>query len=296
MRLLVTGKSGQVVTALVERGTAQGIQILKVGRPEFDLTNPNAGLEAIANARPDVIVSAAAYTAVDRAESEVHLAEAINATGPRAVAGLAAELGVPIVHLSTDYVFDGTKATPYIECDLTNPLGVYGRTKLAGEQAIAAATLNHAILRTAWVYSPFGNNFLKTMLRVAAERPAVRVVDDQFGNPTSALDIADTVLLVARNLQDQPNDTSLRGIFHMAGTGEASWADFAEEIFSMSRHIGGPFANVTRITTSDYGTPAKRPANSRLDTSKLQKTHGAVLPAWQTSTRSTLLRLLVGGA
>lgn len=292
MRLLVTGKSGQVVSALIERGVAAAVDIVAVGRPEFDLANAEAGLSALADARPDVIVSAAAYTAVDKAESDQQAAEAINATGPSAIAGLAARIGVPIVHLSTDYVFDGSKTAPYLETDPTDPLGVYGRTKLAGEEAVTAAGPNHAILRTAWVYSPFGSNFLKTMLRVGAERAELRVVDDQVGNPTSALDIADAVLTVARNLYERPDDASLRGVFHMTGSGEASWADFATEIFAISEELGGPAAKVARITTADYPTPARRPANSRLSTTRLQQVHGVVMPAWQTSTRAAVARLL----
>ncbi len=296
MRIVVTGKSGQVATALAERAAAQGIELSAVGRPEFDLTNAEAGLSAIADARPDVIVSAAAYTAVDKAESDQANAEVVNATGPGVVSRLAAELGIPIVHLSTDYVFDGSKSSPYVENDPTNPLGVYGQTKLAGEQAVAAAAPLHVILRTAWVYSPFGNNFLKTMLRVGAERAKLRVVDDQRGNPTSALDIADAVIAVARNLLERPTDASLRGIFHLAGRGEASWAGFAAEIFAVSGALGGPSSRVARITTAEYPTPAKRPANSRLATDKLQRFHGVVMPDWQTSTRAALTRLLARGA
>lgn len=292
MRLLVTGKSGQVVSALIERGAVLGVDVIAVGRPEFDLADAEAGIAALAEAQPDVIVSAAAYTAVDKAESDQEAAQAINGTGPGVIAALAARLGVPVVHISTDYVFDGSNPAPYVENDPTNPLGVYGKTKLAGEEAVAAATPNHAILRTAWVYSPFGNNFLKTMLRVGAERPELRVVVDQVGNPTSALDIADAVIAVARNLHERPGDASLRGIFHVTGSGDASWADFAIEIFAVSSELGGPVARVARITTADYPTPARRPASSRLSTARLHQVHGVVMPAWQTSTRTTVARLL----
>ncbi len=292
MRLIVTGKSGQVVTALIERGTAQGVEIVSFGRPEFDLAHAQAGLTAIADAQPDVIVSAAAYTAVDKAESEPDTAQAINGIGPGALAQLAAKLNVPLIHISTDYVFDGTKHGPYVETDPTNPLGVYGKTKLSGELSVMAATSNHVILRTAWVYSPFGNNFLKTMLRVGVERSELRVVDDQNGNPTSALDIADAVIAVAHNLVAHPDNASLRGVFHLTGSGEASWADFATEIFAVSGELGGPSANVVRITTEDYPTPARRPANSRLSGEKLRQVHGVTMPSWQISTRETIARLL----
>ncbi|WP_417583114.1 dTDP-4-dehydrorhamnose reductase [Pelagibacterium sp.] len=294
MKLLVTGKAGQVVTALIERGATQGVEIVAMGRPELDLANPQEGLFRIAVVKPDAIVSAAAYTSVDKAEAEADLAERINAHGPAALAQLAGELDIPIIHLSTDYVFDGSKLSPYVETDQTNPLGVYGATKLAGERAVASATDNHAILRTAWVYSPFGNNFLKTMLKLASTRPELRVVDDQHGNPTSALDIADAVIKVAGNLLARPDHQSLRGTFHLTGTGEVSWADFALEIFAQSARLGGPSANVRRISTVDYPTPAKRPANSQLDTTKLHSVHGITMPDWQSSTHNTIARLLAG--
>jgi dTDP-4-dehydrorhamnose reductase len=292
MRIVVTGKSGQVATALAEKAAERGVTLIAVGRPEFDLAHADQGMDAIVAARPDVIVSAAAYTAVDKAESDVDMASAVNASGPAALGQFAAQLRVPIVHLSTDYVFDGSKSEPYVESDPTNPLGVYGATKLVGEHAVALATANHAILRTAWVYSPFGANFLKTMLRVGAERPQLRVVDDQVGNPTSALDIADAVLTVAQNLHVRPDESDLRGIFHMTGSGEGSWADFATEIFAASRALGGPNAEVARITTADYPTPARRPANSRLRCDRLAHIHGIVMPAWQTSTRTAVARLV----
>jgi dTDP-4-dehydrorhamnose reductase len=292
MRIVVTGKNGQVATALTERASEFGVTLICVGRPEFDLADVDRGLDLIAAAEPDAIVSAAAYTAVDKAETETDTAQVVNAEGPRRLAQLAAKLSVPIIHLSTDYVFDGSKQIPYVESDETNPLGVYGSTKLAGELAVADGTLNYAILRTAWVYSPFGANFLKTMLRVARERSELRVVSDQFGNPTSALDIADAVLAVARNLHSRPHEQELRGVFHMAGTGEASWADFAEAIFLASAELSGPTASVKRIPTSEYPTPAKRPANSRLSCNKLSLVHGVIMPSWEASTRKTVARLI----
>lgn len=292
MRLVVTGKTGQVATALVECAEQLGVTVLTVGRPAFDLGEAEAGLDALAAAKPDVIVSAAAYTAVDKAESEVNAARAANVDGPAAVARLAARLSVPLIHLSTDYVYDGSKPTPYVETDTTNPLSVYGVTKLDGERAVSAATADHAILRTAWVYSPFGSNFLKTMLRVGAGRPELRVVDDQLGNPTSALDIAGAIVRVARNLRERPDDVSLRGIFHMTGSGEASWADFASAIFAASHELGGPRADVVRITSAEYPTPARRPANSRLCCDKLRQVHGVVMPDWQRSAQTTIARVL----
>ena len=291
MRLLVTGSKGQLVTALLERSAADGIDIVPLGRPQLDLAEPATIGPAIAATKPDAIISAAAYTAVDKAQSERELAFAVNATGAGAVAAAAAQLDVPVIHISTDYVFNGASPRPYRETDATAPLGIYGASKLAGEQAVAVATPNHAILRTAWVYSPFGANFLKTMLRLAAERPEINVVNDQLGNPTAALDLADAILRVAGNLLAN-SDPALRGVFHCAGTGEASWADFATAIMATSRSLGGPFANIHPIPTSAYPTPAPRPANSRLDCGKLRATHGVVMPTWQHSTEQTVRRLL----
>ena len=290
MRIAVTGKSGQVVTALRER--AMGALILPIGRPEIDLRHPRDVLPLLQSIKPDALVSAAAYTAVDKAESEPDDARAINAEAPGYLAAAASELGIPIVHLSTDYVFDGLKATPYLEIDPTGPLGVYGSTKLAGEQAVAAATDNYAILRTAWVYSPYGNNFLKTMLRLAGERTELRVVSDQIGNPTSAFDIADAVLQVIHNLVAAPSAMKLRGIFHMTASGQASWADFAREIMASSAELGGRHADVVSISTADYPTLAHRPANSRLDSTKLSQEHQVTLPRWQQSARTVVARLV----
>lgn len=292
MRLLVTGKTGQVATALLEQAAQGDVEVVAVGRPEFDLVDPTRGFDLIAAARPDVIVSAAAYTAVDQAEGDEAAANLVNGTAPGVLAQWARDLDIPIVHLSTDYVFDGRKPEPYDEQDQTNPLGAYGRSKLLGETAVAAGTPNHAILRTAWVYSPFGKNFLKTMLRLGADRPVVRVVADQIGNPTAAIDIAHAIVAVSRNLLDQPLAPALRGIFHLTASGEASWAEFASEIFAGSRALGGPAPDVVAISTSEYPTPAARPANSRLSGTKLADRHHIVLPQWRNSTRQTLERLL----
>lgn len=291
MRIAVTGRSGQVVSSLVERGGSAGHHIIAIGRPELDLNDPATVVSALNAAAPDVVVSAAAYTAVDKAESEPELAYAVNARGAGAVAEAAHSLGVPLVHISTDYVFDGTLDRPYLEADQTGPTGVYGASKLAGEQAVMSALGdNSAVLRVAWVYSPFGANFVKTMLRVAGDRDEISVVDDQVGNPTSALDLADGILRVASNLVRSP-DPDLRGIFHMTASGEASWADFAASIFDTSAAHGGPKARVRRITTDEYPTPAARPANSRLDCGLIAHTHGITLPDWRLSLKPVIARL-----
>lgn len=291
MRIAVTGKTGQVVTALAERGALAGHEIVALGRPGLDLADPASVLRAIEAARPDAVVSAAAYTAVDKAESERDLAFAVNGRGAGAVAEAAKALGVPLVHISTDYVFDGQLDRPYAESDPTGPTGVYGASKLAGEEAVLAAHGdNSAVLRVAWVYSPFGGNFVKTMLRLAGDRDEVGVVADQIGNPTSALDIADGILKVATNMVSD-SYPGLRGLFHMTARGEASWADFAEAIFAASAAQGGPCATVRRIGTADYPTPARRPANSRLDCRKVADVHGVVLPPWQGALETVVARL-----
>jgi dTDP-4-dehydrorhamnose reductase len=292
MRIIVIGKEGQVARSLAERARAHGAQAVLVGRPKLDLADPSGIEDALIETGGDIIVNAAAYTAVDQAESAPELAEAINGIGAGVVAGTAAAMNVPLIHLSTDYVFDGTSDHPYREDDPVAPLGVYGASKLLGEEAVAAEAENYAILRTAWIYSPFGKNFVKTMLRLAGDRDEIGVVADQLGSPTSALDIADGIIAISRNLLEKPEDRNLRGLFHMAGTDFASWAEFAAEIFALSARFGGPSARVRPIASTDYPTPAKRPANSRLDCTKLKETHGVVLPPWQASLETTVKRLI----
>lgn len=292
MRVVVTGREGQVARALAERAYAHDATVVFVGRPECDLALPETISPALLAAQPDIILSAAAYTAVDQAESEDSRATAINGHAAGIIGVAAREIGVPVIHLSTDYVFDGSLQRPYREDDPVGPVSVYGRSKLLGEQTVAAACPDHAILRTAWVYSPFGKNFVKTMLRLARTHDLLRVVSDQQGAPTSALDIADGVLRVAANLLDHPQDRSLRGTFHMTGQGETSWAGLAERIFATSQALGGPTARVEPIATQDYPTPARRPANSRLDCSRLKATHAVALPPWQDSVDACVTRLL----
>jgi dTDP-4-dehydrorhamnose reductase len=295
VRVAVTGREGQVVRSLIERAGGTDIEIVPVGRPELDLAGaPEAIMARLEGSSPDVIISAAAYTQVDKAESEPELAFAINEHGARAVARSASKLGVPLIHLSTDYVFDGAKTSPYAEEDRIGPTGVYGASKLAGERVVLAEHDNSAVLRTAWVYSPFGGNFVKTMLRLAGDRDEISVVDDQRGNPTNALDIADGLLRVAANLCGS-DDAAQRGVFHMTSAGESSWAELAEAIFALSAATGGASASVKRIRTVDYPTPAKRPANSRLDSGKLDRVHGVRLPEWRSSLKDVVARLVEPG-
>lgn len=291
MRIVVTGREGQVARSLAERAPVSGHELVRLGRPELDLANdPDAIADVLAKARPQVIVSAAAFTAVDKAESERELAFAVNERGAGAVARAARRLGVPVVHLSTDYVFDGEKAAAYVESDSTGPTGAYGESKLAGEVAVRSEQPASAVLRTAWVYSPFGANFVKTMLRLANDRDTVRVVADQRGNPTSALDIADGVIAVAENLASE--DEAYRGVYHMTAAGEATWAEFAEAVLAVSARAGGPSAKVERIATADFPTAARRPANSRLDSGRLAQVHGVRLPDWKDSLPAVVERLL----
>ncbi|BCJ92307.1 NAD(P)-dependent oxidoreductase [Terrihabitans soli] len=292
MKILVTGREGQIARSLVEQARGRpNIVMETVGRPELDLVKPESVMAAIRERKPDLVVSAAAYTAVDQAEDDVDMALTVNAGGARAAAKAAAELGVPVVHLSTDYVFSGDKAGAYLEDDPVGPQSAYGRTKLAGEVAVADANPKHVILRTAWAYSPFGRNFVKTMLAQAQTRSSIGVVCDQFGNPTSALDIADGILHIARALAAMPSADKF-GIFHLAGTGSTSWAGFAENIFVESRSAGGPFAAVQRISTAEYPSKAKRPANSRLSTDKLARVYGWRAPDWRLSCADIVRRLV----
>ncbi|MGO9006556.1 MAG: dTDP-4-dehydrorhamnose reductase [Beijerinckiaceae bacterium] len=279
MRIAVTGRRGQVARALQERAGPR-LEVLAIGRPEFDLAAPIDPTVLFKHMRADVIVNAGAFTAVDRAETEQGLALRTNAIGAGLVAQAAANLGVPVIQISTDYVFDGGAVRPYREDDPVAPANFYGQSKLAGEEAVRAATPNHVILRTSWIYAPYGQNFLRTMLRLAADREEIRVVADQQGTPTSALDIAVGLERVARNLVDRPDESLLRGTFHLTNAGQTSWAGFATEIFKLTVECGGPSARVVPIETAQYPTPARRPAFSCLDTGKIERIHGVLLPHW----------------
>lgn len=295
-RIVVTGHEGQLARALKERAAGQAeVELLTVGRPELDLARPDSIYPVLAGLRPDLVVNAAAYTAVDLAESEPELAMAINGEGAGAVAAAANRLRAPVIQISTDYVFSGDLGRAYAETDTVGPLSAYGRSKRAGELAALTRNADSVVLRTAWAYSPFGRNFAKTMLKLAEDRDQVSVVADQFGAPTSAMDLADGVLAVARNLLARPDDRELRGVFHMTAAGRASWAEFAEAIFQASQAAGGPYATVKPITTADYPTPARRPANSQLDCAKLLRLHGVALPDWRRSAAMVVERLVAEG-
>lgn len=294
MRILVTGRVGQVVTALLEKASGPAVEMVNAGRPAFDLARPDTLAAAIEAARPDVVVNAAAYTAVDKAESEPVLAMAVNGDGAGCVADATERLAIPLIHLSTDYVFDGCKAGPYVEADAVAPLGAYGASKLEGERQVAARCRRHLILRTAWVHSPFGANFVKTMLRVAGTRPEIGVVDDQWGCPTYAPHLAEAIVSLARDVGGAGAEDTRWGIYNVAGGGETTWCGFAREIFARSAELGGHMARVRAMTTAEYPTPARRPANSRLDCARLEKVFGLRLPDWREGTARCVARLLAG--
>lgn len=278
MKILVCGHNGQVAQALQAQLRGLGdVQVL--GREHLDMAFPEALREPLRRLAPQLIVNAAAYTAVDQAESEPGQAFAINAQSPQVLAEEAQRLGAPLIHYSTDYVFDGDNPLPYTEADRPNPLGVYGRSKLAGEQAITAAAGEHLILRTSWVYSLYGRNFLLTMQRLLQEKPQLRVVDDQIGAPTWATSIA----IATRELIQrwQSGQHGAWGTYHLAAQGETSWYGFAQAIGEQLKARGLPCAELLPIPASEYPTPARRPANSRLDCSRLAREWDVRLPHWQ---------------
>lgn len=284
-RLALTGQHGQVARALAELAPPE-ITLVPLARPDFDLADPATFAPALDTSKPDAILSVAAYTAVDEAESDRDTAHAVNATAPGLLGAEAARRNIPILHLSTDYVFDGTKGD-WREEDPPAPLGVYGASKLAGERAVAAATPNHMILRTAWVISPFGRNFARTILNAARTRPALSVVDDQHGNPTSAHEIARALLLLAPRLIADPSP-ALRGTFHMSAEGQTTWAGLARALIAEA----GLSTPVTPIATADWPTPATRPAYSTLAGSKLARIHGLRLADWRDTLPGIVTRIM----
>jgi dTDP-4-dehydrorhamnose reductase len=294
MRLLIAGWQGQVARALVEAAPGcPDVTACAVGRAALDICEAKSIERALSGISPTVVINSAAYTAVDKAETDVERAFALNRDGARLLAEAAAKRGIPIIHLSTDYVFDGRKQGYYVEDDVTSPATVFGRSKLEGEEVVRAANPKHIILRTSWVFSPGGRNFVKTMLAQAAEHARVRVVDDQRGSPTYAPHLVTIILELARRLS-KPDANGPWGVFHAANSGTTTWRDLAEEVFKRSSALGGPVAEVDPIRSADYPTPAPRPANSQLDCSKLERTFRMRLPAWQDGVADCVLRILRG--
>jgi dTDP-4-dehydrorhamnose reductase len=286
----VIGASGQVARALVRAAGLRDVPVVVGGRPDVDLNSTNSVTEFLHAAKPSLVINAAAYTAVDKAETDEAAAIELNVKGPTRLAAWCALESVPLIHISTDFVFDGTKRTPYLEDDARNPLSVYGRTKSQGEGAVRLVLPEHIILRTAWVYSADGNNFLKTMLRLGAERDCVRVVADQAGTPTTADDIAGALLDMAASI------TSKRvaepwGTYHFVAGGQTTWHGFAAEIFAQAAALGLKTPKLEAITTADYPLPAVRPAYSVLDTAKIGATFGIAPNPWQTGVAETVRQL-----
>ena len=295
MRLLITGSQGQVARAFIEAAPAQkDIEACAIGRPGLDICNTPTIERALSDIKPDIVINTAAYTAVDDAEGDEARARALNRDGAAMLAAAAAKRGTPIIHLSTDYVFDGTKAAPYVESDATGPTSVYGRTKLEGEQAVAASNAKHIIMRTAWVYSPFGKNFVKTILTHAGRGTDLKVVNDQIGSPTYAPHLVDAIMGVARKIVATNSEGIHWGVYHAGGAGTASWYEVAREILDQSKAQGGPSTSLSPIGSDGYPTRAKRPANSRLDCAKLAATFGVTQPNWREGVKLCVARLLKG--
>ncbi len=298
MKILLLGKNGQVGWEL-QRSLAPLGELIALDRHSTplcgDLSKPEALAQTVRDVRPDVIVNAAAHTAVDKAESEPELARTLNATAPAALAQAAADVGAWLVHYSTDYVFNGEGQTPWQEGDATGPLGVYGQTKLEGEQAIAGSGCKHLIFRTSWVYAARGGNFARTMLRLAQERERLTVIDDQRGAPTGADLIADVSAHAIRQAL-RTQDAGLSGIYHLVAAGETSWHGYASHAIERARQLkpdaGWKVTEVAPVPTSAFPTPARRPLNSRLNTQRLQQAFGLTLPAWQQGVDRLLAEML----
>jgi len=287
MKILLIGKNGQVGWEL-RRTLAPLAEVVAVDYPEINFTDAAALRRLVADARPEVVVNAAAYTAVDKAETEKELCRQINATGPGVLAEEARKLGALIVHYSTDYIFDGTKPTPYVETDKPNPLGAYGESKLAGDDAVRASGADHLIFRLCWVYGARGQNFMLTMQRLAREREKVRVVRDQLGCPTWSRMIAETTALALKQVSTHPDRSACNGDYHLAASTHTSWHGFASRIIEWMPETERKCREVEGIPTAEYPTPAKRPAYSVLNCDKLQRTFGLRLPDWESSLRQVL--------
>jgi dTDP-4-dehydrorhamnose reductase len=289
--ILVAGRAGQLARCLVEQGRASGFAMIARGRPELDLAHPATAEQVVTAINPRAVVNAAAYTAVDQAETEPELAFTINRDGAAHLAAAAVRHGIPFIHVSTDYVFDGTKEAPYEENDAPSPLNVYGRSKLEGELAVRERNPAALVLRTSSVYSPYGHNFVRTMLRLAEIRDEIRVVNDQKAAPTSASELAKAILAILKRLIE--NGVPEHGIYHLAGSGAATWFEFAAAIFSGSARRGWRAPKLAAISTAEYPTPAKRPMNSALNCDKALRAFGVRLPAWRESLENCLDRIAV---
>ena len=291
--ILVTGRNGQLARCLRDLAAVHGMSVVALGRSDLDLEAHGELRRAIDPVAPSMIINAAAFTAVDLAESQVAKAFRINCDAPAALADVAWQMSIPFVHVSTDYVFDGAKPDAYDENDVPAPLNVYGASKLGGEAAVLAAHPLATVIRSSWIYSPYGNNFVRTMLRLCETQPIVKVVQDQRGNPTSARDLASAILQFAGRLQTYDRRTTA-GIFHLAGQGETTWHGFARAVFDLLARRGIQVPRLEAIATEQYPTAARRPRNSRLDSSKAERVLGIRLPAWLDSLEACLDQLVEG--
>lgn len=278
--ILVTGASGQLGHALVQRLSERGAEYRAVSRPDFDFEKPETIKACFERIKPDLVINAAAYTAVDQAQTEPQAAKASNHIGPLLLARLCEAENIPFIHVSTDYVFDGNKGAPYVESDATSPTGVYGTTKRDGEEAVLATNAKAIILRTSWVYSDYAKNFAKTMITAGQKMPVLRVVADQRGTPTAACDLADAILSITDQIHQTGWKPDYRGIFHATGSGETTWYGFACAIFEEASKRGYQPPQVQPISTSEWPTPTRRPPDSRLDCTKLAQVFGVKLPEW----------------
>ena len=290
--ILVFGARGQVGRELTALAAARGLPVVGLSRAEADITNDITVRAALDVHRPAAAVNAAAYTAVDRAEKEPEAAAAANVTGPAILAAACAAAGVPLIHLSTDYVFDGAKKSAYVENDKIAPLGVYGRSKAEGEAKVREVLPRHVILRTSWVYGAYGKNFLKTVLKLAVEREELRMVADQFGCPTATADIAEAILAVVRKLAE----AKVSGTYHFAGSGRTNWAGFAAEIVRRQAVFTGRSPRIVEIKTAEYPTAARRPMNSELDSSRFRAAFGYVAGPWAYRVAEVVAALLARAA
>ena len=293
-RVVVTGRQGQLARSLLELGPTREFEVLAAGRPALELTDSRTIDATISALNPHLLINAAGYTDTEKAEIEPDVARAVNVAGAAAIAACARRLGVPIIQLSSSYVFDGLSAAPYREDDPVGPLGTYGKTKALAEESVMAERADFVILRTSLVFSPFGRNSLTNMLKRADQQDEIRVVTDQFVNPTAASDLADGILTVARNLLESPRNDDLYGIFHLTNLGVATPAEFATTAFALSAQRGGPSARVVPVTSAEFGSRVLRPLNSRLDSSKIAAIHGIKLPPWEPRLRTSIERILAG--
>ena len=293
--ILVIGNSGQLARSLVSSAADRGTELVSIGRPEMDILRPATLEKKISNENVELIINTAAFTDVERAEENEAEAISLNSEAPGEISVIAKKYGIPIIHISTDYVFDGNSSRDYSEIDIANPLSMYGRSKLLGEQSVAEGNARHLIFRTSWIYSVYGTNFVKKMLELAEQRSEIQVVNDQFGNPTYAVDLAQELLKISESVIGQKNlDNIPWGLYHLTGKGTASWAELAQKVMQVSSEINGPTAQIASVTSSEFDTAARRPKNSALNNELVTKTFGSQLPDWQSGVRRCVSHILKG--